>query len=331
MTEEEKAKRALEEREKAEGATFDESSEKTSLGKVETKEQKEIKQRDLDLKERVDISADLNVKIGYTVIPTEDLPSRGRFYPENISIQYRSASGREIEHWSTMNEEDPIEIDSHFRDIIKSCVNIKSGARPLQFGELLEADKLFILLKIQEKTFDEGENKINLDIECGECGTKNKKVLSSSILDASSQSSDKLEEYYDTENRRYTVLTKSFGEIHLYPPTIGTMKFVFDYVREKTSKKQYFNKALMQVLPYLVDDYKDLTEKDIKNAEIDFTSWDKKKISLIYRLVEMIKVGIKPSIQYKCSNCGSLEETPVGFPEGPKALFLISDIEDELI
>lgn len=336
-------KRALEEREKTEGAQFDteetndESSEPKSLGKAETHDQKENRRKLEDHKDRVkqetgaDLSSDIHVSIGYTEIPSSSLPSLGRFYPNKASIQIRAAKGQELEHWTTMNEDNPIDVDKHFKDIIASCVKFKIGSRPVPARNLLEADKLFVLLKIQEKTFDEDENKVVLSVECSKCGTKNKKKLEASSLEIAEDEDNKIETYYDSENKRYSVKTKSFGEVHLYPPTIGTMEFVYDYVTEKMQSKQYYSKGLMQLLPYLVEDYSDLTEKDIIMADTDFKGWDKKKISLIYRLVEMIKVGIKPNLKFNCTNCGSKEETPVRFPDGPKSLFLISDIEDELL
>lgn len=339
--EEEKAKRALEQREKEEGTQFDEPSgtdePKKSLGKVQTAEQKQQEARKKDFEERVksdlkaDVSQDLTVAVGYIALNLEDLPSQGRFYPKNTSIQIKPATGRELEHWTTMNEANPIDVDTHFKDMIKSCMKIKVGSRPLPFGQLLEADKLYILLSIQDKTFDQGENQINLKMKCTLCGTDNKKKLEVGILEASSDSDEVLERYYDESLRRYVIKTKSYGEIDLFPPTIGTMDFIYKYVQEKTESGQYYNKALMGLLPYLIEDYSDMKEELVLQAEMDFTRWDKKKISLIYDMVTKIKIGVKPSVHYNCTNCGSAEEAPVNFPDGPKSLFLIQDFEDELL
>ena len=336
---EEANKKALEEREKTEGASFDSTDEEQpkSLGKVETKEQKEIRERSQNFENTVqertgtEISDDLTVSIGYQIIPLEELPSKGRFYPANTSVQIKAATGREIEHWSTMNEQDPIDVDTHFKDIIKSCMKLKVGSRPLKYGQLLEADKLYVLLSIQKLTFEEEENKVMLNVECSNCGEMNKRTLSTDILEPTSEVDDVLEKYYDPERRRYSIKTKSYGNIDLFPPTIGTMEFVYKFAQEKTQQKKYYNKALLQILPYLVEDYFDLSEKDIMAADMDFQGWDKKKISLVYNMVSKIRIGVKPTILIKCSNCGHWEEAPVSFPDGPKALFLISDFEDELL
>ena len=77
MSDEDKMKKALEEREQAEGATFDKPTNVpdagTSLGKVTPKEQKNLDQKDAELKQKVDISDDLNVSVGYSVIPVDEL------------------------------------------------------------------------------------------------------------------------------------------------------------------------------------------------------------------------------------------------------------------
>lgn len=336
MSQEDDKRKALEQREKEEGASFD-SKESNSLGKAETHEQKEKKERLESFENRVQnehgasTNDGLHVSIGYSEIPLENLPSKGRFYPDNTSIQIRAASGQELEHWSTMIENDQIDVDKHFKDLIYSCMKFKIKTRTIKHGNLLEADKLYILLAIQEKTFDEKENRVIINTKCSKKGHTNKVTLSADKLEGNAESEELIEKYYDAENKRYTVQTKSFGELHFYPPTLGTMDFVYDYVGTKNREGQYYNKALMQLLPYLVEDYTDLTEKDIISADTQIKSWDKKKLSLVYRLIEMIKVGVKPTLSYTCSECGSKEETPVRFPDGPKSLFIISNIEDELL
>lgn len=343
MSPEEQKRKALEERESQEGATFDSDEsvkqEKNSLGKAETHEQKEKRERvenyDNKLKEEFGSSAKdgLHVSIGYSEIPLDKLPSKGKFYPNKTSIQIRAAAGQELEHWSTMIEDNQIDVDKHFKDLIYSCMKFKIGTRTIKHGNLLEADKLYILLAIQEKTFDEQENRVVIKTKCSKCGTDNKVSLTSEKLEGNAESEELIEKYYDPENKRYSVQTKNFGELHFYPPSLGTMDFIYDYVGTKNRESQYYNKALLQLLPYLIEDFTDISEKDIISADTQIKSWDKKKLSVVYRLIEMIKVGVKPTLSYTCSKngCGSKEETPVRFPDGPKSLFLISDIEDELL
>ena len=38
------------------------------------------------------------------------LPSRGIFYPEGVELLIKSAKGKEIRHWSTMDEHDPLDV-----------------------------------------------------------------------------------------------------------------------------------------------------------------------------------------------------------------------------
>lgn len=335
MSKEEQIKRALEQREAEEGHTFDESNK--SLGKVITPEQKDMNARVEHLEARIKsetsttISNDLTISIGYTPLDLSKMPSQGKFYPNGTSIQIRSAKAMEIEHWSTMNESDPIDVEMHFNDILKSCMKFKISHRELPFGNLLEADKLFVLLKIQELTFVEDKNPITLSVNCTKCNAVNKKKLDAEALEVSTEQDDQLEKYYNREKSRYTLKTKSFGEIDLFVPTVGIMEYTYNYVRNKTRLGQYYNKSLMQLLPFIVEDYSDLTDADIEAADLNFKTWDTRKFSLVYNFANKIKVGIKPTVKFKCKSCESLEETRVNFPSGPKALFIISDFDDELL
>ena len=45
----------------------------------------------------------------------------------------------------------------------------------------------------------------------------------------------------------------------------------------------------------------------------------------------MIKVGVKPEFTHRCTNCDAEVTVPVTFQGGLKSLFVISDIDDELI
>ena len=44
-----------------------------------------------------------------------------------------------------------------------------------------------------------------------------------------------------------------------------------------------------------------------------------------------MKIGIKPEMKFPCQGCGAEVTVPLTFPGGIKALFVISDIDSELL
>jgi hypothetical protein len=57
--------------------------------------------------------------------------------------------------------------------------------------------------------------------------------------------------------------------------------------------------------------------------------WSNKKYSLIYKLAEQMKVGIKPDMEVQIGD--NVEVVPIGFRDGIKSLFIVQDIAGELL
>ena len=55
------------------------------------------------------------------------------------------------------------------------------------------------------------------------------------------------------------------------------------------------------------------------------------KYSVIFRLAEKMKVGVKPELKHICPGCGTEVSAPLEFPDGIKSLFVIPDISGELL
>lgn len=115
------------------------------------------------------------------------------------------------------------------------------------------------------------------------------------------------------------------------PPTIGVMRAITDYVRDKEEKGQPWDKSMLSILPYLQREWRGWTEKDIFAAITSFQGWDSTKYSIIYRLAEQMKIGVKPEMNFPCQSCGEEVTVPLSFPGGIKALFIIPDITSELL
>lgn len=274
----------------------------------------------------------LSENIGYIELILENLPSRGRFYDKDFKIMIRAARVSEIRDYSMVDETDPVNIDEKLNNILSSCTKIRMNGMPGTYKDILEEDRMYVLLSIREFTFKNGESKLMMPVSkkcsCGECADSYE--LRTNNIQCFSPD-EKIEVYYNEDVRGYVVQTKSYGDITLTPPTIGVMRSLTEWAREKEKNKKRWDKSLLQIVPYLVKDWRGFDEKRIMAMATSISGWDTKKFSIVYRLIEMIKFSMKPEFTYICENCGGEVTVPLTFPGGFRDLFIISDIADELL
>jgi hypothetical protein len=328
---EEEMKRIIEEQER-QGAVNDpiienakrlkESAKKDGLGKVDTKRGKG------GLVDSTELNSDMI--LGFHTVHSADMPSGGLFYPSDVDIQIRPAKVAEIRHFSTLQERDLFDVDEKLNHIVQSCTKIRTKTRVMSWKDLLEEDRIYIILAIRALTFSKGENKLQVKKNCPDCNTENSIEIANENLQFNSIPED-LMKYYDDYNRVLTIQTKSCGTIYMKPPTIGVMQVVTKYIREKERQGENWDKAHIQVLPYIQHEWRGFTEKEIFQSEVDFQGWDDTKYTLHYRLAEQIKVGVKPDVSCSCKACGAEVTAAINFRGGIKDLFVVSDISGELL
>lgn len=277
-------------------------------------------------------STNPDMVLGWHPIDIEDMPSSGRFYPEGMKINIRSARAAEIRHWSTLNERDLFDVEDKLNHIIQSCTRVQHGKRMYSWKDILEEDRVFVILAIRELTFKEGENKLQVNKQCEHCGTNNNVEINNYTMQRVPLV-EEIERYYDSEERLYNIHTKSFGTIKMKPPTIGVMQVVSDYIHKKRNEGGYWDQSYIQLFPYLYFNWKGMNEKTIFDGEVSFQGWTDKQYMLMYRLGEKIKVGVQPEIRVNCTGCDGEIAAQIDFRDGIKALFIptISNITDELL
>ena len=266
--------------------------------------------------------------LGWHILDIEQLPSKGKFYPADCVIKIRSAKAAEIRHFSTMDENNYIDMEEKLNSIVESCSQMTSGAKRLSYKDILEEDRIVLLLNIRDLTFPEPENKLILK---GKTEKTKKQVdielsvkhLVPTVID------EEIERYYDEKERTYVIRTKSAGEVRMHPPTIGVMQEVTSYLKDRQEKEVEFDKAFIQVLPYVQSDWRTLGLSKIFQLEVEYKAWDEKKFMVIYRLAERMRIGVQASLEKEFD--GEIASAPLEFPGGIKSLFIISDLAGELL
>ena len=270
-------------------------------------------------------------------IPLNCLPSLGRFYPDNTRISIRAARVDEIREFSAIDENDIKDVTDKLTYMVSQCVKVYYGNIPGSYRDLLSADRIVLILKIREITFLDGMSSIKLPVPANACETTGCKpqdtvVFNSTKLNFTTQSPE-IEKYYDNVDKCYRIKTKSYGDITLFPPTIGVTSIVTNYIVDQAKEDKKIDAALTEILQYLIGDWRRLNSKSIFNILGELSTWDTKKFTLVYRLIEKINIGIEFELKDRCETCGGEITVPISFPDGYKSLFVptVSDFGDELL
>jgi hypothetical protein len=272
---------------------------------------------------------------GYVKLDLNRLPSGGRFYRDDFEIHMRAARVGEIREFSTIEEDNLKDVDDKLNALIVSCTKIMYGSQRGSYRDILEEDRIFVLLSIRELTFKQGENKLMMPVGKKKCTSSACKSQESMELKTDNLQfqivDDLLEKYYDESNRCYTVATKNHGEITLAPPTVGVMRAITDWVRKREEENKSWDKSTLSIIPYIQREWRGFNDKEIFSVVTSLQGWDANKYSVVYRLVEKMKMGVRPEFTVPCITCGAEVTVPLSFPGGIKALFIISDISSELL
>lgn len=290
----------------------------------------------LDINDDPDLKR-INSSIGYINVPLEDLPSGGRYYPDNTKISIRAAKVGEIREFSTIDENDVKDVTDKLTYILSQCVKVYYGPVAGSYKDIITADRIVLILKIRELTFVDGQSSIKIPVPSGACqtvGCKPQKEINFNTTCLTFMKPDPtLEKYYDAAKKCYAIETKHFGTINLYPPCVGVSTAVTDWVVKQQRENKKIEASLAEILQFVIKDWKGLSEKMIFSKLTELAGWSTEKFTLVYRLIEKINVGIEFDVTTTCETCGGEIKVPITFPDGYKSLFVptISDIGDELL
>jgi hypothetical protein len=260
------------------------------------------------------------------------------FYPDGTKMAIRAAEVKEIRHFSTIDEDDRLDLEEKLSYVLDRCLRIDfPGEGVVSYKDLKQEDRFFLIMAIRDLTFVKGENSILLKPkktcrETIECPFANGIELRTGALSSYSLD-DKILQYYNSETRSFVFTIKKTGKsIQMFIPSIGVSQNITSYIAEAARKSINIDDGFLQISPFLFDDWRELTFDTFftKMRECDY--WTKEEYSIYFELSERIKVGTKMEVKQKCPVCGDEEVTAdITFPSGIRSLFLISDIFGELL
>ena len=99
-----------------------------------------------------------------------------------MKVSIRAATVREIRDFSTVDETNVFDVDDKLNNILVSCTNVMNGNSKASYKDILEEDRIYVIMSIRELTFVEGESKLELPAVCKRCDTENKYELKTNTL-----------------------------------------------------------------------------------------------------------------------------------------------------
>lgn len=268
-----------------------------------------------------------DLALGWHEVPSDSLPSMGKFYPTDAVIKIRSAKVAEIRQFSTMDENNLLDVDEKLNAIVESCTMVSSKTSRMSYKDICEEDRFILILAIRDLTFPEPENTIKVD-HTSKKGKKHEIELKREYFDYF-RVPESVEKYYDPSLRSYIIKTKTYGEIAMRPPSIGVMQEITKYIKERRDKDQEIDQSLIQIAPFVATDWRSFNQKRLFELEVEMNGWDNNKYLLLYNLAEKMKIGIQPEMTVIVEDEEAL--IPINFRDGIKSLFIVQDFSGELL
>jgi hypothetical protein len=268
-------------------------------------------------------------------LPIENLPSGGFGYPRGMEMSIRSAEVGEIRHFSTIDENDPINIDEKINHIIAKCCNLKWPEGVLNYMDIYQEDRFYIFMAIRDLTFVKGENRIFIPVkkDCakGDCPIPSDIELTSGIL-SSFKLDPKIVKFYDQENGYFNLVPKNGDTaIQLFIPTIGVSTKIRKIIKDKVKGGKKYDQTFAKISPYLIPNWRDLDERAYDEYEFNSKNWTYTQFVLADSISEQVTFATKNSLEITCSKCGAEVTAPIRFRGGIRSLYIISDIFGQLL
>lgn len=270
----------------------------------------------------------------WKILSLANLPSEGKHYPDNTEILIRPAKSKEIRHWSTIDESDPLDAIDKINFILGACTKfVIKGSGALTYNDYLEIDRYHILFRIYELTFPNQENKLFANIKCQFDGHINATQIQSDNLKGFSVPSE-LVKWYSAEDKCFKIVSEKLNEtFFIYLPTIGVESAFSAKRKHDIINGNDIDKSFYEFGPYLVPDWRGLTLDELTTLKFSSFSWPDNKFIFIHRFTEALRKASLNRAVSICEKCKKPTESHI-FLEGSftvKDIFIISTGLDELI
>ncbi len=270
---------------------------------------------------------DNSIASGWIPLDRSELGKRSLFYDDDWEFSIRPATVQAIKNWTSVDEENPEELNKVFNEIIRLCVRMTDGQGNVHtWQEMKSWDRFWFILKVREYTFVHGESKIEYTDQCENCDEDITFTLNSSSLTYEFPDDD-IMKYWD--GKKWTIDPREYDvdadPITLYPPTLGKDQAIIDWAiaRARQGKRdidENFIKFLVWMISKPSRDPQNF-ETQVRQAQNTYKNWSIDMNSFMNDVVRNVTINPSEKLLTKCPHCGAEVTSQVQFPNGVRALF----------
>lgn len=266
-------------------------------------------------------------RLGWQPIALEDLPSGGIFYPVDVKINVRAATGGDIRYWSMTDNRDITQIDDALNYVLERCVSVSNpNGGKFEWKDLKEIDRFYLILAVRDYTFTDGHNELKIAINEYEDVVVKKDNITFINLD------HRFDKFYDATERCY-VFDRNHGvdldrPLKIFMPSVGVTQWLREYVERKANAREGFDRKFLAWAPILIRDWRGLNEPSYEALANDSTAYSTMELAIINKMKDMLTDAVNPTMSY-VDESGAEHETPLNFRGGLKSIF-IPDVDSFL-
>jgi hypothetical protein len=273
----------------------------------------------------------------WKLLDLASLPSQGLFYPKDAELLLRSAKTKEIRHWSTIDDNDPLDVREKINFILNSCTKFKVKGSPtsLNLNDFLEIDRYHILFRIHELTFPNQENKLWAHIKCSnqQCGHVNQThVLSKNLIGFKYPT--EVMKWYSPDERCFVIASEKLNEtFRLYMPTLGIGSKLRQKRRSDEERGVELDTSFYKHAPYLTREWRREDIESLGSLKMSTLDWSENKFVVVHKFTELLEKASLNKVASVCEKCKTQTESHIflGGSFTVKDIFIISAGLDELI
>ena len=273
-----------------------------------------------------------DIRDGWIPIDRGELGIRSQFYKSGWQFRVRPATVEAIRNWSSIDEENLAVVNNVMNEIIRSCVSIydENTGMAVAWDKLNSWDRFWFILKAREYTFVNGEQALEFDEDCDNCGENVHFVLTSDALfyefpdkDVVDRCWNQEEMYWDIDPTEYDV---EYHKVKFYVPTLQKDAAILQWLYAQNESGKHIDEVFIKFLPYMLERApKDsaLLDRMIKECQNEFKRWDTETFIFFDEVRRNITINPTEKLVGTCPNCGEEVRSTVRFPNGIKYLFAI--------
>lgn len=298
--------------------------------------------------EKQDYSGVLDQSVGTSVVKTATpkqliqggwqdinmnlLSYKGIYYPKDTVISVKPFSTQEVIYFTSINENNPLEVDRAMRYLIDECVQVRISGRVVKADSIIFNIDRFILILLA-RTYSDMRTDLSFENTCSnkKCNHEQKiKVIPQNLV----FSDNKIDKYYDGKDGIFKIkMTSISGNAVQYeylPITIKENTELFEYMMEKREEiKESELKVLSKLFPFMRSEMAEC--KSMEDVYHVFRDLGKDKIIDLTRLAEKVMLDFNNLVSTKCGECGQLGDVHMRFPNGIGSIVVDKSSDDDFL